>query len=173
MNTLIEQFFNAIQLWSEQMQTPDEDIRQYIMNCVGCFDESEDIEYNIDMVQRRVEMLTQVIHIDERFLITALVREIEQIFVDQVNDARKGEHSKRVLKIQDVKRKRWEQASEQERQSAVFQHSMNRLEQFEQSIFPTPERIAEMHRSLEAWREVTFPITRISSYPSGELFQGE
>jgi len=158
MNTLIEQFFNAIQLWSEQMQTTDEDIRQYIMNCVGRFDESEDIEYNIDMVQQRVEMLAQVIHIDERFLITALVREIEQIFVDQLDDGCKGEHSRGVLKIRDIKSKRWGQASEQERHSAAFQHSMNRLEQFEQSIFPTPERIAEMHRSLEAWREVTFPI---------------
>lgn len=143
MSTLVEQFFTAMHLWSEQTQTSDENIRQYIMNCVGRFDENEDIEYNIDMVQQRIEILVQDIHIDERFLITALVREIEQIFADQLEDGRKGEQSRRILKVREVKRKQWEQASEPERQSAAFQASMKQLDRFEQTIFPTPEWIAK------------------------------
>src|SRR5215469_5092142 len=97
MGKFIDQFFHAIQEWSQRTASSDEIIRENVLRDVGRYDDEDDFEYNLSMLEKRVEELVEDIHLSERFLIVALIREIECIFEDQLADARKGEHSRQVM----------------------------------------------------------------------------
>ena len=154
MGQFIEQFFHGLQLWSQKTTSSDEIIRQIILADLGKYDESQDIEFNLDLVEKRVEMLVEDVHLSEHFLVTALIREIEQVLEDQLEDAEKGEYSKEVIHARQAKKRMLEKVSDQERQSPSFQKHLSRLEQFERSIFPTPEKIAMQKLLLSTWREI-------------------
>ncbi len=143
MSTLIDQFFQAVQAWSQKTGAPDEMIRQCILADTGRYDEDEDIEYNLSMVEKRVVVLVEQVHLSERFLMVSLRREIEHVLEDQLEDASKGENSRLVRRIRAVAKRIFEGATEQERQSPDFQKRLEQFERFERSIFPTPEKLAE------------------------------
>lgn len=158
MSSLINQLFDAIHIWSLKTESSDEGIRQYILIDIGPFDYDEDIEFNLSMVQKRLEVLVHEVHLSEQFLVAALIQDIEKIFENQLEDARKGENSREVARIREIKRKHREVASEQERQSQSFQRSMKRLDEFEQQNFSTPHKIALIQFFWDTWKEVTEPI---------------
>ena len=162
MGTLSEQFFCAIQAWSQKTGTSDEMIRQSILVDVGRYDEEEDIEYNLSMVEKRLEVLVEQVHLFEQFLIVSLIREVEHIFENQLEDAAKGEQSRSVRRVRAVAQRLLERATEQERQSPAFQQQLRHLERFERNIFPTPEKRAEIKLFLDTWREVTAPLLRLT-----------
>ncbi len=158
MGKLIDQFFHAIQEWSQRTASSDEIIRENVLIDVGRYDEEDDFEYNLSMLQKKVEVLVEDIHLSERFLIVALIREVEHVFEDQLDDARKGEHSRQVMHARAATRNFIEKTTEQERQTPSFQKRLQLYEDFEQSVYPTPEKVAERKRFLDTWREVTTPI---------------
>lgn len=160
MEKFTNQFFTAIEKWSQQTDAPDDEIRRYVMGCIGRFDEEEDTERNLDLIKERLEMLVHDVHLSEGFLIKALIENIEDNFEYQLEDARKGENSRQVIRTRAVIRKFLEKATDQERQSSPFQKSLGQFEKFERGIFPTPEKIAERKLFLDVWREVTMPILR-------------
>jgi hypothetical protein len=158
----IEQFFQAVQAWSRKTGTSDEMIRQSILVDVGRYDEAEDIEYNLSMVEKRLEVLVEEIHLSEQFLITSLIRQVGHIFEDHLEDAAKGEQSRSVRRVRAVVQRLLERATEQERQAPAFQKRLRQLERFEHNIFPTPEKRAEIKVFLDTWREVTAPLLRLT-----------
>lgn len=162
MGIIIEQFFQAIQAWSQKTGTSDEMIRQSILVDVGRYDEDEDIEYNLSMVEKRLEALVGQVHLSEQFLIVSLIREIEHVFESQLEDAARGEQSRSVRRVRAVAQRLLERATEQERQSPAFQQQLRHLERFDRTIFPTPEKRAEIKLFLDTWREVTAPILRLT-----------
>ncbi len=158
MGKLIDQFFLAIQEWSQRTASSDEIIRQSVLIDVGRYDEDDDFEYNLSMIEKRLEVLVEDIHLSERFLIVALIREIEHLLEDQLDDAQKGENSRQVIHARAATRSFIEKTTEQERQTPSFQKRLRLYENFEQSVYPTPEKVAERKRFLDTWREVTIPI---------------
>lgn len=160
MEKFTNQFFTAIEKWSQQTDAPDDEIRRYVMGCIGRFDEEEDTERNLDLIKDRLEMLVHDVHLSEGFLIKALIENIEDNFEYQLEDARKGENSRAVIDAREAKKRKMEQTSEQERQSPYFQRVMRLMDVVEQKVFPTPEKIAQRKLFLDVWREVTTPILR-------------
>ncbi len=158
MGILIEQFFQAVQAWSRKTGVSDEMIRQSILVDVGRYDEEEDIEYNLSMVEKRLEVLVEQLHLSEQFLIVSLIREVEHIFENQLKDAAKGEQSRSVRRVRTVVQRLLERATEQEQQSPEFQRQLRQFERFERNIFPTAEKRVEIKLFLDTWREVTAPI---------------
>jgi|SRR5579885_465386 hypothetical protein len=163
MGTFTDRLFRAIEEWSRKTEAPDDEIRRYIMGCIGRFDEEEDTERNLDLIKDRLEMLIREVHLSEGFLIKALIQDILDNFEYQLEDARKGENSSAVIHVRESKRKRMELASEQERQSPNFQRAMKLMDIVEQKVFPTPEKIAQRKLFLDVWREVTAPILQLMS----------
>lgn len=155
---LIEQFTHALQEWSQRTASSEESIRQIVLVDIGCNDEDEVIEYYLDMIEKRLTVLVEDIHLSERFLIVSLIQDIEHVFEDQLEDARKGENSRQVIYARDVKSRIIEKSTEQERQSPAFQQRLMQFEQFERNIFPTQEKVAKSKLFLDTWREVTTPI---------------
>jgi hypothetical protein len=154
----IDQFFDVIQEWSRRTASSDEDIRLYVMTSVGCFDEEEDSEFNLSMLEARLKFLVDDIHLSESFLVVALMQEIEKIFEDQLEDAYKGGDSKGVIRVRGVKQKFIEDTPKQEHESPSFQKRMKMLDDFERSIFPSVGKVAQRKFFLDTWREVTVQI---------------
>jgi hypothetical protein len=129
-----------------------------ILMDVGYYDDEDDFEYNLSMLEQRLEVLVEDIHLSERFLIVALIREVERIFEDQLADAQRGEQSRQVLHARAATRNFLEKTPQQERQTPSFQKRLKLYEDFEQKVYPTPEKIAERKHFLDTWRQVTTPV---------------
>ncbi|HEY7094115.1 MAG TPA: hypothetical protein VH393_13085 [Ktedonobacterales bacterium] len=136
----------------------DEDLRLLIVASVGPYDADDDTEYNLLNVEHRVKALVDDQRLSERFLIVALIREIEDTLADWLADAELGDQARGVLRVREVIRRTLEQATPQERHSPAFQQRRRHLEAFEASIYPTPERRAQRKRQLDTWRDVTRPL---------------
>jgi len=76
MDSLISQFFAAIQNWSEQTAFPEDDLRLYLLDRVGPRVDWSDVEMELATVQTRVEELVHRVGISEKFLIVALIQAI-------------------------------------------------------------------------------------------------
>jgi hypothetical protein len=105
--------------------------------------------------------------LSERFLLVALIREIEDTLAAWVADAEHGDQARGVLHVREAKRSAVERATPQERQSPAFQRYLRLFEQFERSIYLTPERVAQRKRELESWRDVTRPLLDSDDSDSG------
>jgi len=163
MGTLIEQFFQAVHAWSQQTGSTDEIIRQSILVDIGPYDVHEDTEYNLSMVEKRLAVLVEEVHLSESFLVASLIRQITHMFEDQLEDAAKGEQSRTVRRVRAIIQRLREGATEQERRSPAFQKRLRQLEQFERRIFPTPEKIAEITLFLHTWHEVSTPLLQLTN----------
>lgn len=115
MGIFIDHFFRAIQAWSQKTGASDEIIRQSILTDVGWYDESEDIEYNLSMVEKRLAVLVKEVHLSEAFLVVSLIRQIAHVFEDHLEDASRGEQSRAVRRVRATVQSLLEGATEQER----------------------------------------------------------
>ncbi len=165
MDSLISQFFDAIQNWSEKTDFPEDDLRLYILDRVGPSVDWRDVEMELATIQDRVEYLVHSIGISEKFLIVALIQAIDKVFVLQIADLAQGENASEVRRVREVRKKWLEEASEQERQSTGFQRKMKWQDEIERRIMPSPEKIQYREFLLATWREVMAPILALDSQP--------
>ena len=149
MPRLMEQLFAALRTWSERTASSNEDLRLLILEDVGPYDANADTESNLSAIEQRITTLVDDTRLSERFLIMALIREIEDTLADWLADAEKGDQARGVLRVREAKRRVLERATPQERQSPAFQQHLRHFEEFERSIFPTPERVAQRKRQLD------------------------
>jgi len=165
MDSLISQFFAAIQNWSEQTAFPEDDLRLYLLDRVGPRVDWTDVEMELATVQTRVEELVHKVGISEKFLIVALIQAIDKVFVLQLADLAQGENASEVRRVREVRKKWLEEASEQERQSSRFQCKMKLQDEVERRIMPSPEKIHYRESLLATWREIMTPILALDNQP--------
>lgn len=163
----MEQFFAALRAWSERTASPEDDLRLLMLVDVGPYDADEDTESNLSTIEQRVKVLIGEMRLSERFLIVALIRDIEDTLAAWVADAEQGDRARGVLRVREAKRRALERATPQERQSPASQRYLQLFEKFERSIYPTPERVAQRKRELAAWRDLTQPLLELDNTESG------
>lgn len=73
----MERLFAALRAWSERTTSPEDDLRLLMLADIGPYDADEDTESNLSTIEQRVKALVDEMRISERFLIVALIREIE------------------------------------------------------------------------------------------------
>lgn len=169
MPRLMERLFAALRAWSERTTSPEDDLRLLMLADIGPYDADEDTESNLSTIEQRVKVLVDEMRISERFLIVALIREIEDTLAARVTDAEQGDQARGVLHVREAKRRALERATPQERQSPAFQRYLRLFEKFGRSIYPTPERVAQRKRELETWRDVTRPLLKSDDTESGNI----
>jgi hypothetical protein len=158
MPRLTERLVAARHAWSERTAASDEELRLLILADVGPHDADADTESNLSAIEQRVKALVDDTRLSERFLVVALIREIEDTLADWLADAEQGDQARGVLRVRAAKQRALERATPQERQSPAFQQHLRHFAAFERSIYPTPERVAQRKRQLETWRDVTRPL---------------
>lgn len=166
--SLVDLFAEAVLRWSLRCDRPAQDLTSLVMLCVhgGRGDDPTVaaimLGYDVEQMASALHALTREPGLREDFLVRALIRELDAILEDQLENfgrykARARDRARKLEMILINPRRRDRYLSDHgmsQRQAEALLSELRQLAQTEGGI----EELARRKRALDAWRDLSEPV---------------